>query len=173
MSNFLPKQIRENLGLDLASPWVILYKKLEALFIDDVEVKVLMKEDEGNCKISVVVDSSKKCKALDRILNKSYQFGNINVTVEVVENEYDDSLYVTLVNAFEGNNAVNNIECRKFSPADKDESNFIICTPRAAQYYADNNLDMYGNQNILYQDLLKEVMQEIPNVFVSTRQMIN
>ena len=165
--------IVEETRIGLSSPWVITYKKIQALFKFDNEVTVsdMTQSDEAVYVITIKVSNPRKCAALDKILKKEYDYGNITVKVEVEPSFEENTEYSILVDAFSNNEAIVDIVKKPFDPYVKeDKTSFVICTAgEIVQFYADNIMDLYGNVNLLYEDLMRELIDSEDTYFCTEK----
>ena len=69
-------------GLNLASPWVIFYHEVQALFEKDEDIKITF--DEENYVIKLYVTGTDKAAALEELLPQEKDFGNITLKIEVI-----------------------------------------------------------------------------------------
>lgn len=161
--------------VNMISPWMAFYKQINALFEKDPEVHVIF--DEEKYTINLYVDDACKAAALDRLLVKEKEFGNIVVKVNVLPANIEDfagfrSERYTMSNAswfdmaFEYNPiyafaiGVDSPLAPKFT--------FVVFKREVLQYYSDNLWDYYGVTSMLAQDIAREVFDSSIGVSFST-----
>lgn len=144
----------EKKNVSMAAPWAIFYKRLCQLFRYDSDITVYLTEEEPY-KINILVESKDKYNALMQLMPSEKEFGNVKVQINVVPSngkKTDRDLFEIL---FKDNDALEAIIPRKL-PAG-DEIYYLMFAPKVVQYYADNLMDPYGNNNDLYADIAREV----------------
>ena len=161
-------------GLKSYSPWVLYVKKMEALFKNDECVDVLYNEDNGHKpEVKLVVTGETKAKALRKLLPEKVQFGNIDLTVTVVENKLDDvevSGVQLFTQAFEGNKALDRV-MNGTNPMTANMT-FAIFHKEVVQYDADNLGNPTGQVSTLYEDLAAELFGGIDGLFFCTNSEV-
>lgn len=154
------------IGFGLSSPWDIFVKQLKELFKDDPDITVVLFTEEEPYIIDILVDSEDKYNALTQLMPPEKEFGNVKVHIRVVpsnKEKTDADLFAIL---FKDNPVLRGIVPRTL-PAG-DEINFLMFKPEVAQYYADNLMDPYGNNNELYADIAREVFGNRDGIQYST-----
>ena len=146
--------INRNEEVKLASPWLIYYRKLCALFERDPEIR--MSFDESTYEIKMVVDNTDKADALTKLLPFEKEFGNVTVTISIIPPNHDDCRYIDLIrDAFNGNEAVGSIvETEVFGTP----ISYVLFDRVVVQYPNDDIGDYFGEASTLYQDLAKELL---------------
>lgn len=157
--------MNENTNVKLSSPWDIFVKQLKELFGYDRDIKVLY-TDEEPYKIDILVDSEDKYNALTQLMPPEKEFGNVKVQINIFasnKEKNDCDLFAIL---FKDNPILRGIVPRTL-PAG-DEINYLMFNPEVAQYYADNLMDPYGNNNELYADIARTVFGNRDGIQYST-----
>lgn len=155
--------------VNLSSPWVAFYHKLNALFEKDPDVRVTY--DEDLVQVKIYVGSPVKADALARVLPASKTFGNVELKITVIPANTMDSLsFIELFKlAFEGNEIVSSIQSGG-TPMTQD-MNYVVFEKEVVQYFNDDLSTYGGVKSTLYQDIAKEVfgdMEEAKGVFFCT-----
>lgn len=150
--------------VNLSSPWVIYYRKLESFFELDPDVEVIL-EEEYQPVIRLYVDNARKADALQELLPNEKKFGNVKVPIIVIPSNNTSSKLDLLKVALEGNDAVVDIETVS---AVFDDITYIIFEKEVVQYFADDLGDLHGINSTLYQDLAKEIFGESSNIHFCT-----
>lgn len=149
---------------NVAPPWITYSRRLHKLFELDPEVRVEYVEDDEKA-VKLYVESQEKADALSKVLPGSVSFGNVDLKIEVIPANVDESPFKMLEKAFKGNPVVSYTET---VPAYGQELNFVVFQPEVVQYRNDNIGDIHGIESTLYQDIAKEVFCEIPGVLFCT-----
>ena len=148
--------------VNLSSPWVIYYRKLESFFEQDPDVEVTLEEEEEyQPVIRLYVDNARKADALQELLPNEKKFGNVKVPIIVNPSNTTSSKLDLLKVALEGNDAVVDIET---VPTVFDDITYIIFEKKVVQYFADDLGDLHGVNSTLYQDLAKEIFGNVSGV---------
>lgn len=150
--------------LKLAAPWTIFYRKIEELFREDPEVTFTFNEDEK--KVTLFVHDPYKAGAIEKLLPKEKQFGNVTLTIDVVTRVAEGSLTDLIKIAFEGNDALNRI-IHADTPLTGD-IDYVMFRKEVIQFYSDDLGTPTGVCSTLYQDIAKEVLPEAVNVHYCT-----
>lgn len=151
--------------IGMVSPWVEEYRRIEALFSEDPEVKVIFDEDE--CKVKIYVESERKAEALTKILPTSKTYGNVTLTIDIIPaNTENESLISIYKKAFEGNGAVSFIET--VDGPITNTINFVCFKNKVVQYFNDDLGDPHGLCSTLYQDIAKNLFEVKEGIFFCT-----
>ena len=146
--------------VNLSSPWVLYYGKLEAFFQQDNDVEVQLVDEDKVC-INLYVDNCKKAEALQELLPAEKTFGSITIPINIIPSNNKVSKLDLLKTVLEGNDAVADIETIETVFAD---ITYVVFEKEVVQYYADNLGDLHGIKSTLYQDLAKEIFGETDNI---------
>lgn len=152
-------------GLNLASPWVIFYHEVQALFEKDEDIKITF--DEENYVIKLYVIGTDKAAALEELLPQEKDFGNITLKIEVIPANNENPTFKELYErAFAGNpifsyasNGYNDIT---------SANTYIVFKKEVVQYYNDSLKDINGLCSTLHQEVAKDVFGEISGVCYCT-----
>lgn len=154
--------------LGLSSPWVMYYRKLNALFKRDIEVQVIYNEDEN--EISLYVENSSKAAVLSELLPVEKDFGNVKIKIKVVpaNNKMDVGFFETdtaIDIAFRNNEIVSFI---KTVDTVFGQIIYVVFKNEVVQFYSDDLGDYYGVCSTLAQDIAREVFDCPQNVHFCT-----
>lgn len=145
---------KETAKVGLCSPWMELFRKIEAMFHEDEAVKVTIDDDKHI--INLDVSGTTKAKAIKALLPAEVTMGII--TVKIVVNEVDDfdATDITKVyrQAFSGNPAL--IKTETVDVGGK-AMNFVVFAKEVVQYFNDDISDLHGLHSTLYQDIARDV----------------
>lgn len=154
--------------VNILSPWEEYYKKIDAFFKYDDDVRVIF--DETNDVIKLYVANDKKASALSKILKPEEEFGNVTIRVEVIPpNGVLKSTGLTDIKAaFDNNGALSKIEeidAFGFSAA------YIIFKKFVVQYFNDDLGDYNGMRSTLYEIIAKDIFDVGTGIFFCTDVM--
>ena len=150
----------------LASPWTAYYRKIQALFGEDPDIKIVFDEEEYT--LHLLVDNAEKADALMQLLPTEVNFGNVTLKVAVIPANKDvaPSRITLLKTAFQGNPAFSftwSADGMFSSPI-----HYVVFANKVVQYYNDDLGDINGNRSTLYQDIAKEIFGESEGVHFCT-----
>ena len=139
----------------LSAPWVVFYRKIEALFSEDPDVSVRFDEEDMN--VIVRVKGTEKAAAIAALLPISRTFGDVKARVTVVPANSDDvhNLLDILRKAFDGNKALEYVTHEKTMFG---EMNYAVFANKVVQFFNDDISDLHGVCSTLYQDLAKDLL---------------
>ena len=146
------------------SPWVIYYRQIEAMFKKDPEVKV--EYDDSNYTIKLLVNNNVKAEALRKILPAKKVFGNVEVSVIVIPANGVDSHVKYIENAFKGNEAFSHTTTAGIYTS--NPITYCSFKKEVVQYAADDLGSETGLASTLYQDIAKEIFDNMDGVFFCT-----
>jgi hypothetical protein len=152
--------------LKLSSPWVILYKEIQAFFARDPEVKIVYDEDEN--VIRLYVDNDNKAYALSVLIPAEYDFGNVTLKIKVIPaNNFghcsDEMLWDNVLLC---NGAVDNI--KTVTAIGGQDLRYVLFEKTVVQFYTDNLGDYYGVASTLYQDIAEDIFPNHEGVYFCT-----
>lgn len=154
--------------MNLSAPWMIFYEELCAFFEDDEEVQLEYYPDET--EVRLFVSSMDKSYALEKLLPKEKEFGNVLLKITVVPANADKWEKADLLRkAFKDNPAVVNIiEAIPGITNPTGELNFVEFKKEVVQFFADNIRDPRGYMSMLYQDIARDAFGEDPDIAYCT-----
>lgn len=152
----------------LASPWVSLYHKVQAMFEGDPDVRVVYASGDGEDPlIKLYVEGVDKADALGKLMPKGFTFGAVTVTIEVIpSNEREETRADLFRKAFEGNPALSYV-----ASVDGVMSNpvhYVVFRNKVVQFYNDDLGDVNGNKSTLYETIADELFGGDEGVFFCT-----
>lgn len=158
----------------MAPPWFTFYRKINALFEEDPEVRVTFDEDE--MEIRIYVDNHVKAEALSVILPMTKEFGETIVDITVIPNNTKESkklqLYSDFNNfevAFNENNAVDMIKNVQLG---SESITYVVFKKKVVQFFTDNLSDLHGMTSTLYESIAKEIFENTGGVFFCTNNNV-
>ncbi len=142
--------------IDLASPWQIHRQKLAAVFELDEQVDVSPVENtENGPVVTVRVKNHAKAAALEKIL-ACPEFGNVHLSVVVVDTAKEETSADILRAAFAYNPLFRGVEINT-DPTDTDWT-YLVAWDDIVQFPADNLNDYRGNMSMLVADAARDVL---------------
>lgn len=150
----------------LSAPWVIFYRKINALFEEDKDIMVVY--DGDNYTVSLYVNNEAKANALTSLLPEEKEYGNVKLKIRVVP--ADDSGAGTALGekfeiAFAENPALSYITT---APYPFDNMTYVVFRKEVVQFFTDDIGDAHGVCSTLYQDIAREVFGEQTGVYFCT-----
>ena len=153
--------------MKMSAPWVCFYRKMEALFAKDPEIKITY--DEENIEVKLYVENPRKAEALSQLLPTEKIFGNVTLKITVIPaNNLGETKADLIQQAFDGNPVLQYIW-----PANTPLGSFtyVVFKGEVVQYFNDDMSDINGNCSTLYQEIAKEVLGEESGTFFCTEAM--
>ena len=155
-------------NLNLSSPWVIFYRKVNELFKEDPEVHVVFDQDSNTIKL--YVDNDEKYDALTQLLPTEKVFGNITLKIQVVpantQEVNDKSKLELFKKAFKDNPVF--VDTVSTEGDLGFHADYILFAKKVVQFYSDDLSDPHGATSTLYQELAKEVFGTDTGVYFCT-----
>ena len=142
-------------NVNLSAPWMEYKNEVEILFGGDPEVNVQYVDDEK--KIKLYVDNGDKAAALEKILPDHVDFGNVTLKIEIIPENRLETLVSTYETAFAGND--NFCFAQKNGTPPMPSLTYVVFKPNIAQFFNDNLQDLWGNENVLLQDVARKVLK--------------
>ena len=161
--------------INMSPPWVLYYKKLNALFDEDNDILVIYNEDEMEVKLYCTDED--KSEALSFLLPNTVSFGSVELKITIIpsnkeENGYVEGYNITIKKSniashvlFDGNGHVEEI---KTVSTPFGDFTYVIFKKEVIQYFEDNLSDFYGNCSTLCETIAKEIFKDIEGVFFCT-----
>lgn len=150
----------------ISSPWVAIWREIDAMFGKDPEIKVTFDEDKPEVKLHV--SNPEKADALSRILQNGKIFGNVvlNITVIPENKEQADIPRSVYSKAFAGNPVFRGVTT--VNGAFTNPVTYVVFAKEVVQYFNDNLADINGNENTLYEDIAADILAPVRGVFYCT-----
>ena len=153
-----------NKKIKMSPPWVVYYRKIEALFCKDSEIK--MRFDEDTDTIKIYVNNPEKAEAIEKLLPEQKIFGNVIVKIQVIPaNKLNNSRFSLFQKAFDGNPIVSFFETVRMQT---NNMNFMVFKPEVVQYFNDDIGDIHGLCSTLYQDIAKDIFGNEKGIYFCT-----
>ena len=151
----------------LSPPWDIYYQEINELFKNDSDISVLYDEDEK--KIKLYVSNASKADALTQILPGEKEYSGVTLHIEVIPpNEaFTSSAKDLFDRAFDGNEAFAYVKTVNL-PFMSCGLTYVVFENKVVQYYTDNLGDINGFTSTLYENIARDVLDEINGVYYCT-----
>lgn len=143
--------------LNLSAPWYLHRSKLAALFELDDEVTVggVETTDDG-VSVTVKVSNHTKAAALQKVLTPTLEFGNVKLSVIVLDTAEAETPADILRAAFSYNRLFRGVEVST-DPTGTDWT-YLVADPSVLQFFGDNMEDYRGNVSMLVADAARDVL---------------
>lgn len=151
--------------MKLSPPWVIYYKEIVALFGSDPDITIQYEEDENI--INLRVDGQEKADAIAQILPEEKAFGNVVVKVNVIPANKPETKLDVFKKAFEGN-PIFSYAVSIDTGITSNTFNYFVFKHKICQYYGDSLNDPHGNISMLYEDVARNVFEDVDGIMFST-----
>ena len=147
----------------LSAPWATQYRKIEAMFGGDPDIKLEYVAGDGEDPVvKMFIDGQDKADAIE----KFYDFGNVKMKVEVIPANKKESAESLFRTAFEGNPA--------FSYAVTAEGIFtnpityVVFKNKVVQFWNDDLSDVNGNETTLFETIAPSLFEPVEGVCYCT-----
>lgn len=150
--------------LGLYAPWVICYRKLEALFKEDRDVTPMFNEKEKTLKL--FISGQDKYDALSQLLPTEKDGLKIQI---IPANNIGLSKTDLFRRAFSGNPVVTNIISIPREVLDTtNDFDYVIFKKEVVQYPSDSLNDPHGNTSTLYQFIAEDIFEDHGGIYFCT-----
>jgi len=150
--------------LNISSPWIEYYRKVNAIFGEDPDVTI--KFDSVKHVLKMYVKGQEKADAIGKIMPSKVEFGTVTVTIEVIpDNGENDAIVDIFQKAFDGNPAISYI---KAVGKGLFKVNYVVFENKVVQYYNDDLGDVNGLESTLYENIARDIFDKDLNVFYCT-----
>lgn len=162
-------------SVQLVSPWIEYYRKVQAMFHEDYDVHVMF--DQKAAKLKIYVDDVDKAAAIEALLPSEKLFGNVTLTISVIPpnnrpTELSTEIGYIYQEAFIDNPAVEEIRILR-DPSLSNPMTFVVFKATVVQYYSDNISNLTGLTSCLYEDLARDLFVKQDGVFFSTAKKLD
>ena len=146
----------------IQAPWVTTYKKICALFENDMDLHIsdINEPTPGNCTIVISSQNNAKLESIKKILKNHFEFGNVTLDIEFIPEDNNEKITDSdFRNAFNCNE--NLTEVRTIETPDGFSRTYVVFEKEVVQFYNDDLTDLYGNYNGLMEDIARELFNEV------------
>ena len=155
--------MNKKVNIKLSAPWDVYFRKLEALFKYDSQIRI--EYDREDITIKLYVESVDKANALSLLLPTEKVFGNVTLNIEVIPaNKPHDAAHLINI-VFKDNPVYNGMKNYQINGA---TFNYALFTDKAAHYYSDDFLEYNGKTAALYSSIAKDIFNDVDGVNFST-----
>ena len=144
--------------LNLSSPWQTFYNEMMAMFKEDENVNVVIKDGENEKVVYLYVTGQDKAAALEKILVDRVEFGGVEVNVVVKPSNAEPTIDQLYDMAFAGNPAYS--FSKTLTGIFTNPLHFIVFKNKVVQFWNDDIGDIYGNTSTLYQEIAKDIFKQ-------------
>lgn len=151
----------------LSAPWDEFYNEVNELFRYDEEVRVVFFEEQKTIKL--FVDNPEKAEALQKLLPQKKEWGKVVLLIEVIPSNKEKKTELTRSIwsvAFTGNTAVSFIYT--IDGIFSNPLTYVVFVNEVVQYFNDNLGDINGNRSTLYEDIARDVFENVDATFFCT-----
>ena len=153
--------------LQLSPPWVTYCRTLDALFLEDPGIRVILDQEE--MRLDVYVEEQAKAEAISNLLPETKEFGGATLDIVVIPgNKPGTRLEEDLLTAFSENPVLDDVH-KVISPLGTFV--YVIWSPVIIQFFNDNLGDVNGNATMLAEHAAREVFPPRPGVYYCTAQL--
>ena len=156
---FFKNDVNEKLDLKnkigIASPWVIYYHKLNALFGKDPDIRLDYNDETKTVKMYVT--GTEKADAIQKLLPEGVFFGGVELKIVVIPANKDvEERRIDLIEkALKGNPIFD--EIIHVDSIFSNDLSYVMFKREVAQFFNDNLGDPHGNASYLYADLARDI----------------
>lgn len=153
---------KNEMKLDLSSPWVIYSRKVQALFSKDSEIYVSdVVKKNGTYKMTIETCNMDKYNALMQVFPKVKYFGTVALQIDICvpnEDEFKVDLFNLMMDLFDGNDFVDEIKV-SLDPFGNQQT-YVMFKPEVVQFFNDNIRDYNGLSTTLCEDLARDILEK-------------
>ena len=164
----IAESIKTRLNLGVSSPWVCEFRKYQALFGQDKDIR--LEFDNNTPAIKMYIIGQDKYEALSRLLPTERQFGNVVLKIQLIpDNNLKLSTLDLFRKAFADNPIVTDyISIPKEITGSANDFNYLVFKKEVVQYHNDSLNDPHGNCSTLYQNIAEEIFDNHNGVYFCT-----
>lgn len=149
--------------IEMSSPWVTYWHKLQCLFGDDPDIRMVYNEAEN--VVRILVNSIDKANALTALLQPEIAFGNVTLRIEVIPSNAGKGYAEYVRDAFMGNPHFHEFVRIQLQT---NPICYAVFKKEVAQFFNDNLADAHGNISTLYEELAREIIGKDSEVHFCT-----
>lgn len=152
------KSASSNAKVGLGAPWVRYGKLIINLFTKDPSIKVITdrKEDGGVYNIYIKSNECTKLAAIKKIIGEEVELGNVTIAI----NYEDTSKHATIEDYAEAFKDTGYLVACESMETPMGNFDCPIFAKEIIQFFNDDTIDMYGNENIVVADAVREVTKD-------------
>lgn len=147
----------------LFAPWFIFMDEIYAMFKDDPDIEIDIKDLDEPYKIKLMVNGQEKAEALSQLLPSEREFGKVKVFIQVIPANVRSERQLDLFQkALAGNPAFAFAKRGGEGPFEVD---YVVFNKEVVQYHADDTSDLWGLESTLYEDIARDIFEDIDVCF--------
>lgn len=151
-------------GFKKSAPWITYFRKLEALFGKDPEIKI--EYFDVPALLKMYVDNPTKAEAISQLLPDEVNFGGVTAEIRVVPSNKPLAKADLFAQAFTGNPAFSRMV--DVGGVFTNPIHYCVFNKEVVQYWDDNLGDINGNESTLYQNIAEDVFEDTEGVMFCT-----
>ena len=160
--------------LHLASPWILYYQKMKALFGEDPDIHIVL--DDKEMELKIYIDGEDKAEALEKILPNEQSWGDISLKTVVIPANKEGYMCVKYPKLTSWENIFRTVfhtnphfsHCVYVDGIFNNGLTYVIFENEVIQYYSDDLGDVNGITSVLAEDLARQLFKDIDGVFYCT-----
>ena len=158
--------------LKILPPWVIVARKLEALFDGDPQIAFNTDFSGAHPSVVLACNNGDKVAALQKLLPDEVVFGGVTLKV-TIDGTPSNRAFATKKELFETAFSGNPAFAYAVTPGDDAwwiSTTYVVFKNYVVQFFADNLNDCHGVISTLYQDIAEELLtgEATQGVFFNT-----
>ena len=153
-----------NNELKLSAPWITYYRKIDAIFGKDPDIKVRYNEDDVALKL--YVEGQDKADAIRQLLPEEKDFGGVMLRIDVIPANVQQTKASLFRKALQGNPAFSYLQT--VEGVFTNPISYCVFEPEVVQVWNDNLADINGNMTLLYETIANEVFEDHEGVCFCT-----
>lgn len=152
----------------ISAPWIAYAHKVIAAFGDDPEIAVDIGDadvSEGFLTIEIICTNYVKYKALQEIVNAPDEISGVRIDMRFTYTGTDRDKRTSLYEAALRGNPYFNSVIQLSDPRDENvKYTFALFNNEVVQYFDDDISDYYGCNNMVPEDLFREILKDDPEI---------
>ena len=158
--------------LKLAPPWITYVNKIQALFGNDPDIKIVYDNDEVEVKL--FIEDSNKATAISQLLPSEKEIGNVKLKITIIPANGAELNDIKMSNKqlfdFAFNRSPVYAKAVEIIGVFNNPMTYVVFKNKVVQFFNDNLADIHGLVSTLYQDIAYELFEDanLRGVFYNT-----
>lgn len=154
--------------LKIVSPWVDHYRKIEAMFKNDPDIRIEFDNDDRIVKL--FIDGQDKYDALSQLLPEEKVFGAVTLKIQLIpDNKLSQKKIDLFRKAFNGNPVVvATPTVPRSATGSSNDFDYVVFKKEVVQYHNDTLADPHGTCSTLYQSIADDIFIGREGVYFCT-----